>query len=363
MNGWQEPRILLLQLTAGLLTASTLLVALAQEPTEEPPDPIQFLRAEATVERTLFSPAQPIAVRFTLFNPTADPIEIPAARTTGEPDGIALPRALITGTSERPALFIAAENEKPVPMRPEAQTANDEVLDALCLAPHASLGAQIDLRGMHRLLRYSGNYELQWQPLGGRVETATVAFRVEARKDAVLVTDYGKTTFALLYDKAPRNVENFLELVRERFYDGKTIHRIERDFVIQGGSPDGSRTGIRPDGKLIPAEFHDTPFELGTLAMARKPRDPDSASCQFFVGLARLPELDGKYTVIGQARDEESQRALRQIAELPTDGQGRPLRPPIIRFFTLVDAEAGAARRPETIEQPAAPGAAQQEDR
>jgi peptidyl-prolyl cis-trans isomerase B (cyclophilin B) len=192
-------------------------------------------------------------------------------------------------------------------------------------------------RSLYRPLRYVGNYRLEWQPLGGRVEPASVTFRVEQPKEAVLVTDYGKITFALMYDKAPRNVENFLELLRERFYDGKTIHRVVPGFIIQGGSPDGSGTGIRPDGKFVDAEFSDAPFELGTLAMARKPSDPDSASCQFFISLARLKELDGKYTVIGQAKDEESLRTLRQLGELPTTKDGRPVRPLQIRFFTLVD--------------------------
>lgn len=336
---------MLWRMTIQLLATVGVATALAQEPADQGPGPVESLRAEATVERTLFSPSQPALVRFTLFNPTSEPIEIPVLQEGNSPDTITLPRSLIIGTPEQPALFLSYEDRKPVPIRPESRIGNDGTMGILRLAPRASVGAEVDLRGMHRLMRYTGICRVEWQPLGGRVGPANVSFRIEARKDAVLVTDYGKTTFSLQYDQAPHNVENFLELVRQRFYDGKSIHRLIPTFIIQGGSPDGTGTGIRPDGKLVAAEFHDAPFDLGTLAMARKPSDPDSASCQFFISLARLPALDGKYTVIGQARDEESLRTLRQIAELPTDEDGRPLRPLTIRFFTLVDAEAGEARQ------------------
>lgn len=348
MNGPNIARMILLRVVGLLLAASWASVLLAEEPPTEAPDPIRSLRAEATTARTLFSPTQPIPVRFTLFNPTGEAIEIPVVWTDDERNSVTLPRGVIFGTDEQPALSVSYENEKPVPVRPDSTGTGENPADVLRLAPHASVGAEIDLSAAHRLLRYSGSYRLEWQPLGGHAGPATVSFRVEPRKDAVLVTDYGKITFSLMYDKAPRNVENFLELVRDRFYDGKTIHRVVPGFIVQGGSPDGTPTGIRPDGKLVIAEFHGAPFEVGTLALARKPSDPHSASCQFFITLGRLPELDGKYTVIGQAGDEESVRTLQQIAELPTDGDGRPLRPLMIRFFTLVDTPATEPRPAES---------------
>jgi cyclophilin family peptidyl-prolyl cis-trans isomerase len=304
---------------------------------DRPEEPLQALRPEVQSDRALFYPSQPIAVRFTLFNPTDEPIELPVGRSTEPADGITLPLALITGDSAQPALSIAYESERPVPIEPRAGDPASEIRESLRLAPRSSLGAEVDLSELHRELRYSGNYRLEWRPLGGALPPVNLMFRVETRKDAVLVTDYGKITFSLLYERAPQNIANFLELVRSRFYDGKAIHRIVPHFIVQGGSPDGTSKGTRPDGKLVPAEFHDTPFELGTLAMARKPNDPHSASCQFFVSLARLPELDGKYTVIGQALDEESLRTLQVLSELPTNSQGRPNRPVSIRFLTLVD--------------------------
>jgi cyclophilin family peptidyl-prolyl cis-trans isomerase len=163
--------------------------------------------------------------------------------------------------------------------------------------------------------------------------------RVERRKDAILITDQGKITFSLNYDQAPRNVENFLELVRSGFYDGKTFHRIVPGFLLQGGSPTGDSTGVRPDGRLIPAEFTNAPVEQGALMMARKPADPDSASCQFLIALDRLPDLDGKYTIIGHARDAESARTFQTLSAIPTNKQDRPLQSVIIRSIKLLDAQ------------------------
>ena len=204
---------------------------------------------------------------------------------------------------------------------------------------------EIDLREHYSALRYSGAYRVEWRPLGERAGTAKAGFRVEPRKNAILVTDKGKVTFSLMYDEAPRHVENFLDLIRDGFYDGKTIHKVIAGFVLQGGCPKGDGTGVRPDGKLLPAEFHDAPFKLGTLAMARKPADPNSASCQFFITLTRLPDLDGQYTVIGQADGEESLRTLSQLAAEPADARHRPRLPLIIRSINLVDAEQGGTIR------------------
>jgi cyclophilin family peptidyl-prolyl cis-trans isomerase len=328
---------MVLRTSALLVSMLSVAAGLAQGPADQPADPIRALRAELSIDRPLFYPSQPVLVRFTLFNPTGEPIEVPVTRVSDADDGITLPRSLIVGSSTQPTLHITYENERAVPVGTAQTAAEQGQAGVLRLAPYGSVGAQIDLSKLHRDLRYSGDYRLEWQPLGGALAPLSATFRVETRKDAVLVTDYGKITFTLLYDQAPRNVANFLELARTHFYDGKTIHRVVPHFIMQGGSPDGTGKGIRPDGKLVPAEFHDTPFELGTLAMARKPGDPDSASCQFFVSLARLPELDGKYTVIGEAQGEESLRTLQTLSELPTNDHGQPIRSLPIRFLTLVN--------------------------
>ena len=83
------------------------------------------------------------------------------------------------------------------------------------------------------------------------------------------------------------------------------------------------------------------------LLMAHKPSDVNSGSCQFFIALARVPELDGKYTVIGQAHDEESLRTLQQLASVPADKRDRPVSPLVIRSINLVDVQENHPRHLE----------------
>lgn len=317
-------------LAVALLTSS---FACGQEPLG-PPDP--RLRVELSVGRALFTHSDPVHVRFTLFNPTDETIEIPYQHV-GDDGGLELPRSLVFGTGARPALYLTYSTERPAPLLQRQAPAEGEAR-VLRLGPMSSIGKSLELRELDNRLRYTGQFALEWRPWGMEGPEASVEFRVESRKIAVLVTDYGKLTFNLMYDQAPRNVENLLELVRDRFYDGLLIHRIVPGFLIQGGSPDGTSGAVRPDGKTVPAEFHPHAIRPGTLAMALRGDAPDSASCQFFVALQRLPDLDGKYTVVGQADDDESLRTLKRLAEIPTDARYRPQRPVTIRFFTLLDA-------------------------
>ncbi|RMF83692.1 MAG: peptidylprolyl isomerase [Planctomycetota bacterium] len=298
------------------------------------------LRAEVTSTRRVFRPGDPILIRLTLRNPTSEVIELPLpnGRADAEPL-VGLPRTLVYGEPDAPGLWLSLDDDKPAPLAaPASDEADGDIPASLRIAPRASVGVEIDISRLSRQLRYSGVHRLEWRPPVAGVAPAAATFRIEPRKRAVLVTDYGKITFDLFYEQAPQNVENLLDLIRSQFYNGLTLHRIIPGFIIQGGSPDGTGGGTRPDGRTVPAEFHEAPFEAGTLAMARKPADPDSASCQFFIALTRLPDLDGQYTVVGQARDDESLLTLRQLANLPADENGRPLRPVVIRSFTLIDA-------------------------
>lgn len=295
------------------------------------------LRADVSGVQPLYLPNQPITVRFSLVNPTNDSIEI-AVPATDESGGVGLPESVIIGTGDYGALRVArVDDPEAAALQPIPPLPTPEQTRPLRLAPRAVIGAELDLRAVSKLLRYAGNYRLEWQPLGDAIPPVRMEFRVEQHKQAIIVTDYGKISFDLFYDRAPLNVTNFLSLVREGFYDGKTLHRVVPGFAVQGGCPVGDGTGLRPDGKLVAGEFSDYPVDFGTLAMARRANDPNSASCQFFIALARLPELDAQYTVIGQARDDESLRTLRTLAELPTDRNYHPLRTLTIRSVSLVD--------------------------
>lgn len=318
---------------------------------QDGPLPTDSLRAEVSAVAPMFTTDRGIRLRFALVNASDEPATLPLFGATPAKGGWALPLPLVLGF-EQPWLSVTYEDEPPksvpVPPLPTADDTNPPGPAFLQLAPHGLVGLEIDLQQYYSPCRYPGTYRVEWRPLDGRAGVATATFRVESRRDAILVTDYGKATFVLNYEGAPVNVANFLELTRQGFYEGKILHRIVPGFVIQGGCSNGDGTGIRPDGRLVPGEFHpDVPIELGTLLMARRPSDPNSASCQFFIALARLPELDGQYTVLGRAADDESLRTLLKLAAVPGDNRDRPLAPVTIRSINLVDAEQNRARRLE----------------
>lgn len=300
---------------------------------------IEGVQAELATTRPLYDPAMPIIIRYTLRNLTDQPMEIQVDHAYPDSIGIGLPIELAFGTEDNPLLTLKHDDNAPDPLAPPAGSPTGTSMHGhtLRLAPRGAVGGELDLRDATKSIRYPGLYRLEWRALGGRVPTATVEFRVEPRKQAAIVTDYGVITFNLLYDAAPRNVENFLELVRQGFYKNLSFHRIIPGFIAQGGCPKGDGTGTRPDGRLIAAELHSAPVDVGTIAMAHRKDAPDTASCQFFIALARLPDLDGKYTVIGQATDAESLRTLQAIASVPTDRNGKPIHGVLIRSINLLD--------------------------
>ncbi len=111
-------------------------------------------------------------------------------------------------------------------------------------------------------------------------------------------TTKGKFSVVLFPKEAPKTVENFEKLVKAKFYDGLTFHRVIPGFVAQGGDPKGDGTG--GPGYGIPDELDSTLKHLdGSLAMA-KSSAPNSAGSQFYFCLGAQPHLDGNYTVFGQ---------------------------------------------------------------
>jgi cyclophilin family peptidyl-prolyl cis-trans isomerase len=108
----------------------------------------------------------------------------------------------------------------------------------------------------------------------------------------------GTVEIVLRPDIAPRNVERIQTLVRRGFYNGLTFHRVIPGFMAQGGDPKGTGEG-GSDLPDVKAEFTQMPFMRGMVGAARA-NSPDSANSQFFIMLARHPELDDNYTVIGR---------------------------------------------------------------
>lgn len=114
-------------------------------------------------------------------------------------------------------------------------------------------------------------------------------------KEVILKTNKGEIKFTLLTDDAPQTVSNFVFLISNHFYDGLTFHRVEPNFVIQGGDPKGNGTG-GPGYK-----FADEPvkrsYSRGIVAMANS--GPNTNGSQFFIMLKDTP-LPPAYTVFGE---------------------------------------------------------------
>ena len=137
----------------------------------------------------------------------------------------------------------------------------------------------------------------------------------------------GSTMKAELYPEiAPKTVENFVELIQKKFYDGLIFHRVISGFMIQGGDPQG--TGMGGPGYSIPGEFtangfkNDLKHSRGVLSMARA-MDPNSAGSQFFIMHQDAPHLDGQYAAFGKLT--EGFETLDQIAGVKTNWQDRPV--------------------------------------
>lgn len=153
----------------------------------------------------------------------------------------------------------------------------------------------------------------------------------------ITVENYGVITVELDAKTAPITVANFVKLANEGFYDGLTFHRIMPNFMIQGGSPNGTNTG--GSSETIKGEFsangvkNNISHVRGAISMARNVVSPyypeeyqeaarNSASSQFFIMHEDYTDLDGDYAAFGHViSGMEVVDAICEDAE-PTDGNG-----------------------------------------
>ena len=134
-----------------------------------------------------------------------------------------------------------------------------------------------------------------------------------------MTTNKGEIVFEMFDDDAPKTVENFKKLATDGFYDGLVFHRVIKDFMIQGGCPQGTGTG--GPGYQFEDEFNEHKVVRGALAMANS--GPNTNGSQFFiVTIDAAPWLDGKHTVFGEV--ETGMVVVDAIEGLETDARDRP---------------------------------------
>lgn len=165
----------------------------------------------------------------------------------------------------------------------------------------------------------------------------------------IKVKDYGTMKGVLYPNKAPNTVNNFIALANSGFYDNLTFHRVIKDFMIQGGDPEGIGTG--GPGYSIKGEFSSNGFDNdlkhteGVLSMARA-RDKDSGGSQFFIMTKDSPHLDGDYAAFGKIT--EGLDVLHKIEDVKTDSNDKPLSEVKIESIK-VDTKGKEYKEPEKI--------------
>ena len=150
-------------------------------------------------------------------------------------------------------------------------------------------------------------------------------------------------------DKAPKTVENFLQYVKDKHYDGTIFHRVINNFMVQGGGYDAAyaekktRAPVVHEGREALAKGGPK-NTVGTLAMART-NDPNSATSQFFINVNNNDFLNPSmqvpgYTVFGKVTSGLD--VVNKIKTLPTGSGGPfpsdvPKTPVMIKSATLVN--------------------------
>ncbi|MCL2521894.1 MAG: peptidylprolyl isomerase [Erysipelotrichales bacterium] len=153
----------------------------------------------------------------------------------------------------------------------------------------------------------------------------------------IKVKDFGVMKLELYPEKAPVTVKNFVKLAKENFYNGLTFHRLIRNFMIQGGDPQG--TGMGGSSDKIVGEFlvngfnNDLKHDRGVISMARS-QDPNSASSQFFICHKDVPHLDGSYAAFGKVI--EGIEVVDKIVDVETNHMDKPTNKVEIEYIKVI---------------------------
>lgn len=167
-------------------------------------------------------------------------------------------------------------------------------------------------------------------------------------------TSMGVIVLELQPENAPETVKNFLQYVKDGFYNGTIFHRVIADFMIQGGgfTPDmqqkKTRDPIKHEGG------NGLRNQVGSIAMART-AEPNSATSQFFINVVDNQMLDFRgpgaqeigYCVFG--RVIKGLDVVNKIRNVPTTRKGPhgdvPVQPVLIERVTLIEAAAKPAAK------------------
>lgn len=191
---------------------------------------------------------------------------------------------------------------------------------------------------------------MQWNTWNRRAALAGLAMAVivgpalaEGAPQVKFQTSLGDFVVELNPEKAPKTVENFLQYVKAKHYDGTIFHRVIPNFMVQGGG-----YTVKYDQKIMRPPVvleanNGLKNDLGTIAMART-NEPNSATSQFFINVKDNAALNARgnadgYTVFG--RVVSGMETILKIKDVPTGSGGpfptdAPKTPVLINSATLV---------------------------
>jgi peptidyl-prolyl cis-trans isomerase B (cyclophilin B) len=176
---------------------------------------------------------------------------------------------------------------------------------------------------------------------------AGAASAADAMPRVKLTTNKGEIVLALNSAAAPKTVENFLQYVKEGFYDGTIFHRVIAQFMIQGGGFDEQMRRKPAHAPIQNEADNGLKNRIGTISMART-SDPHSATAQFFINVKTNDFLDhrGKnskgwgYCVFGKV--VSGMNVVRTIENVPTTSRSGmrdvPEEPVVIQKAEIVNA-------------------------
>lgn len=156
-------------------------------------------------------------------------------------------------------------------------------------------------------------------------------------------TTQGEFVVELFPEKAPVTVQNFLQYVKDKHYDGTVFHRVIENFMIQGGGFNATMTEKTTRAPIVLEARNGLRNDRGTIAMART-REPNSATAQFFVNVVdnnnlNAPQPDGNgYAVFGKV--VSGMDTIDKVRKVSTTNMGMfqnvPSTPIVINSATLV---------------------------
>lgn len=151
---------------------------------------------------------------------------------------------------------------------------------------------------------------------------------------ATIKTNMGDIEIDLFEKETPKTVENFVKLSKEGFYNGLIFHRVVKDFVIQGGDPEG--TGRGGPGYQFDDEITERKYTKYSLGMANA--GPNTNGSQFFITVGSIQDvnlrnLDGKYTLFGIVTSGKD--VVDKIAVVSVDENDKPLTPVKMESITI----------------------------